>query len=67
MKFYCNGVAVSLLVSGLTVDLRAFCGVIMVQCVMLIMLRIFELGVLVFDCFVHRQNRNVYKVWALRR
>jgi len=41
-----NGVAVSLLVSGLTVDiLSTFCGVFMVQCVKL-MLRIFEFGVL---------------------
>jgi len=50
-----SGVAVSLLVSGLslTVDiLHTF--VCMVQCVMLT-LRIFEFGFLVFDCFVYRQ------------
>ena len=63
-----SGVAVSLLVSGLTVDiLSTFCGVLMLQCVML-MLRIFEFGVLLFDCFVHRQNvtclKRFYQVWA---
>jgi len=51
-----SGVAVSLLVSGLTVDiLSTFCGVFMVQCVKL-MLIIFEFRVLLFDCFVYRQN-----------
>ena len=64
-----SGIAVSLLVSGLTVDiLSTFCGVLfMLQCVML-MLRIFEFGVLLFDCFVHRQNvtclKRFYQVWA---
>ena len=50
--------AVSLLVSGLTVDiLNTFCGVFMVQCVCVkLMLRIFELWVLLFDAFVYRQN-----------
>ena len=44
-----GGVAVSLLVSGLTVDiLSKFCGVFMVQYVKL-MLRIFDFGVLLFD------------------
>ena len=66
-----SGTAVSLLVSGLTVDiLSTFCGVLMLQCVML-MLRIFEFGVLLFDCFVHRQNvtclKRFYQVWASRR
>jgi len=43
-----GGVAVSLLMSGLTVDIfSTFCGVFMVQCVKL-MLRIFEFGVLHF-------------------
>jgi len=51
-----SGIAISLLVSGLTVDiLSAFCGAFMVQCVKL-MLRIFEFGVLLFDCFVYCQN-----------
>ena len=53
-----SSVAVSLLVSGLTVDiLNTFCGVFMVQCVPL-MLIIFEFGVLglLFDCFVYLQN-----------
>ena len=58
--FYCcyrvSGVAVSLLVSGLTMDiLSTFCGVFIVQCVKL-MLRIFEFGVLLFNCFVYRQS-----------
>ena len=50
-----SGVAVSLLVSGLslTVDiLHTF--VCMVQCVMLTLI-IFEFGFLVFDCFVYHQ------------
>ena len=51
-----SGVAVSLLVSRLTVDsLSTFCGVFMVYCVNL-MLTIFEFEVLLFDCFVYRQN-----------
>ena len=51
-----SGVAVSLLVSGLTVDiLSTFCGVFVVQFVELLM-RIFEFEVLLFDCFVYRQN-----------
>jgi len=51
----------SLLMSGLTVDiLSTFCGVLMVQCVKL-MLRIFEFGVLLFDCFVCRQNVTCLK------
>ena len=41
---------------GLTVDIwSTFCGVFMVHCVKL-MLRIFEFGVLLSDCFVYRQN-----------
>ena len=49
-----SGVAVSLLVSGLTVDiLSTFCGVFMVQYVK-VMLITFEFGVLLFDCFVYR-------------
>jgi len=56
-----SGAAVSLLVSGLTVDiLRTFCSVFMVLCVKL-MLIIFEFGVLLFDCFVHRQNVTCLK------
>ena len=50
-----SGVAVSLLVSQLTVDiLSTFWNVLVVQCVKL-MLRIFEFGILLFDCFVYRQ------------
>ena len=50
-----------LLVSGLTVDiLSTFCGVFMVECVK-VMLRIFEFGVLLFDCFVYRQNVSCLK------
>ena len=46
----------SLIVSELTMDiLNTFCGVFVVQCVKLIK-RIFEFGVLLFDCFVYRQN-----------
>jgi len=50
-----------LLVSGLTVDiLSTFCGLLFVQCVQL-MPRIFEFGVLLFDCFVYRQNVTCLK------
>jgi len=50
-----------LLVSGLTVDISStFCGVFMVQCVKL-MLIIFEFGVLLFECFVYRQNVTCLK------
>jgi len=51
-----SGVAVSPLVSGLTVDiLSTFCGVFVVQCVKY-MQRILEFEVLLFDCFVYHQN-----------
>ena len=51
-----SGVVVSLTVSGLTVDIfNRFYGVFVVHCVKL-MLRILELEVLLFDCFVYRQN-----------
>ena len=40
--------------------LSTFCGVFTVQCVKL-MLRIFEFGVLLFDCFVYRQNVTCLK------
>ena len=47
--------------SGLTVDiLSIFCGVFMVLCVKL-MLRIFDFGVLLFDCFVYHQNVSCLK------
>jgi len=36
------------------------CGVFTVQCAKL-MLRIFEFGVLLFDCFVYRQNVSCLK------
>ena len=56
-----SNVAVSLLVKGLTLDiLRTFCGVFVVRCVKL-MLRIFEFGVLLFDCFVYGQNVTCLK------
>ena len=56
-----SGVAVSLLVSRLTVDiLSTFCGDVMVHCVKL-MLRVFEFGVLLFDCFVYHQNITCLK------
>jgi len=56
-----SGVAVSLLLSGLTVDsLSTFCGVFMVQCVKL-MLRTFEFGVLLFEYFVYRRNATCLK------
>jgi len=56
-----SGVAVSLLVSRLTVDnFSTFCGVFMVQCLKL-MLRIFEFGILLFDSFVYRQNVTCLK------
>ena len=51
-----RGVVVSMLTSGLTVDmLCTFCSVFIVHCVKLI-LRTFEFVVLLFDCFVCRQN-----------
>jgi len=51
----------SLSLSWLTVDiLSTFCAVFVVQCVKL-MLRIFEFGVLLFDCFVSRQNVTCLK------
>jgi len=54
-------VAVSLLVSGLTVDISStFCGVFITQCVKLL-LRIFEFEVLLFDCFVYCQNVTCLK------
>jgi len=40
--------------------LNTFCGVFMVECVK-VMLRIFEFGVLLFDCFVYRQNVSCLK------
>jgi len=40
--------------------LSTFYGVFMVQCFKL-MLRIFEFGVLLFDCFVYRQNVTCLK------
>jgi len=50
------GGVVSLLASGLTMDiLSRFCDVFMVQCVKLILI-IFEFRVLLFYCFVYRQN-----------
>ena len=56
-----SAVAVSLLVSGLTVDiLSTLYDVFVVQCVKL-MPRIFEVGVLLFDCFVYRQNVSCLK------
>ena len=41
-------------------NLSTFCGVFMVECVK-VMLRIFEFGVLLFDCFVYRQNVSCLK------
>ena len=40
--------------------LSTFCGVFMVPCVKLT-LRIFEIGVLLLDCFAHRQNVTCLK------
>ena len=56
-----SGVAVSLLMSELTVNiLSTFCGVFEVQYTKL-MLRIFEFGVLLFDCFVYPQTVTYLK------
>jgi len=56
-----SGVAVFLLLSGLTVDiLSIFHGIFVVQCGKL-MLRVFEFSVLLFDCFVYRQNVSCLK------
>jgi len=41
-------------------SLSTFCGVFMVQCVKL-MLNIFEFGILLFHCFVYRQNVTCLK------
>ena len=41
-----------------------FCGVSTVQCVKL-MLRIFEFEVLLFDCFVYRQNLTCPKCFTM--
>jgi len=50
--------------------LNTFCRVFMVHCVKL-MLKIFEIGVLLFDCFVYCPNltclKRFYQAWALRR
>jgi len=55
------GDAVSLVVSGFTVDISStFCGVFVFQCVKL-MLIFFEFGVLLFDCFVYHQNVTCLK------
>ena len=57
-----SGVAVSLLVSGLTVDiLSTLCGVFMVHCVKLMLRIFFEFGVLLFDGFVYRKNVTCLK------
>ena len=40
--------------------LNTFCGVFMVPCVKLV-LKIFEFWVLLFDCFVYRQNVTCLK------
>ena len=55
----------SLLVSRLTMDiLSPSCGVFMVQCVKLMVI-IFEFGVLLFDCFVYRQNVTCLKRFTM--
>jgi len=60
-----SGIAVSLLVSGLTEDiLIAFCHVFVVQCVKL-MLEIFEFGVLLFDCFFLSQKCNLSEMFTI--
>ena len=64
-----SGVTVSLLVSGLTVDvLSTLCNVFLVHCVKL-MLIIFKFGVLLFDCLSPKRNKSetFYQVWALHR
>jgi len=60
-----SGVTLSLLVSRLTEDiLTTFCDVFMVQCVKLMSI-IFEFGVLLFDCFVYRQNVTCLKLFTM--
>ena len=57
-----SGVAVSLLVSGLTVDiLSTFCDGFMVQCVELMLSKFLHLFFLLFDFFVHHQNVTCLK------
>ena len=49
----------------LTADISStFCGVFMVHCVKL-MLRIFEFGFLLFECFVYRQNVTCLKCFTM--
>ena len=56
-----TGVTISLLVSGLTVDiLSTFCCVFYVN----LMLRNFEFGVLLFNCFLYRQNLTRLKCFT---
>jgi len=58
-----SGVAVSVFVSGLTVDiLSTTCGVVIVQCVKL-MMTIFEFVAMLFDCFVYRKNVTYLKLF----
>ena len=57
-----SGAAVSLLVSGLTVDiLRTFCDGFMVQRVKLMLSKFLLLWFLLFQCFVCRQNVTCLK------
>ena len=62
-----NDVAVSLFVSGLTMDiLSTFSGVFVVQCVkLMLMLRIVEIRVSMFDCFHYRQNVTCLKPFTV--
>ena len=55
-----SGVAVSACVRTHGGHLSTFCGVFMVQCVKL-MRRIFEFGILLFGCFVYRENVTCLK------
>ena len=57
-----SGAAVSLLVSGLTVDiLSIFCHGFIVQFVRLMLNKFLNLGVVQFHCFVYRQNVTCLK------
>jgi len=57
-----GGVAISLLVSGLIVDIcSTFCDGFMVQCVKLMLSKFLHLWFLLFDCFGRHQNVTCLK------
>ena len=60
-----SGVAVSLLVSALTVDiLSTFCDGFMVHCVKLMLSKFLHVWFLLFDYFICRQNVTCLKLFT---